>query len=213
MLLNSCWGFANILLLSSNNKICSFYWIRGSKHCVLTSFSNLYHYFLCLVFLHGRYLLVFLHLSWLRGNLISHPIFSYLWFSKYHIIDVSPYFWHTLCIFSKQDACGNLVQELVPAFFPCSAFRRRFLMRTFVGSSQIIPFLLTTNSLYWHFLAWHKPMLSLCSIAQERNSRGISKVVNQGWLLLVWWQLLDNFQSVSCTWLHSSWFHALCSIQ
>jgi hypothetical protein len=38
------------LLLSSNNRICSFIWIRGSKHCFLTSFSNLYRYFLFLVF-------------------------------------------------------------------------------------------------------------------------------------------------------------------
>jgi hypothetical protein len=41
MLLNAHWQFGNILLLSSNNRISSFYWIRGSKHCFLTSFSNL----------------------------------------------------------------------------------------------------------------------------------------------------------------------------
>ncbi len=196
MSLNSCWQFVKILSLSSNNRICSFYWIRGSKHCFLTSFSNLYCYFLCLIFLHGRYLLVSLHLSWLRGNSISHPVFSYLWFSEYHVVNAPPYFWHTSRVFSNQDACGNMVQELVPAFFPRSTFCRRFLMQTSIGSLWFIPFLLMPNSTYWHFLGWHKPMLSQCSIAQERNPQGISKVVNQGWLLLVWQQLLDNFQSI-----------------
>ncbi len=74
MLLNSRWRFGNILLLSSNNRICSLNWIRGSKHCFLTSFSNLNRYFLLLVFLHNSYLLVFLRFSWLHGNLISLPI-------------------------------------------------------------------------------------------------------------------------------------------
>jgi hypothetical protein len=68
MLLNACWRFGNILLLSSNNRISSFYWIRGSKHCFFTSFSNLNHYFLFLVYLRNHYLLVSLGLSWLHGR-------------------------------------------------------------------------------------------------------------------------------------------------
>ncbi len=74
MLLNSRWQFGDILLLSRNDRICSFNWIRGSKHCFPTSFSNLYCYFLFLVFSRRHNLLVSLHLSWLRGTLISHPI-------------------------------------------------------------------------------------------------------------------------------------------
>ncbi len=178
MLLNACWQFGDILLLSSNDRISSFYWIRGSKHCFLTSFSNLNHYFLFLVFLCNHYLLVSLHLSQLRGNLISHPLFLYLWFSKYHIVHAPPYFWHTWCVFSKQDTCGNLVQELVPV--SCSAFCWRFLMQMSVGQSQIIRFLLMKNSSNWHFFALHKPLLSQRSKAQARNPRGISKVMNQG---------------------------------
>ncbi len=143
MLLNARWRFGNALLLSSNNRISSFYWIRGSIHCFLTSFSNLNCYFLFLVFLCNRYLLVSSRLSWLRGNLNSHPIFLYLWYSEYHVVHAPPYFWHTWCAFSKQDARGNLVQGLVPVLFPRSAFRRRFLMRASVRRSQIIPFLLT----------------------------------------------------------------------
>jgi hypothetical protein len=141
MLLNSCWRFGNILSLSSNDRICSFNWIRGSKHCFLTSSSNLNHYILFLVFLRNRYLLVSLRLSWLRGNPISLPNFSYFCYSKYHVLHAPPYFWHTWCVFSKQDALGNLVQE----FFPRSAFCRRFLMRMSVGQLQIIPFLLMQN--------------------------------------------------------------------
>ncbi len=68
-------AISDILLLSSNDRICSFNWIRGSKHCFLTSFSNLYCYFLFLVFSQNCYLLVSLHLSWLRGNSSSHPVF------------------------------------------------------------------------------------------------------------------------------------------
>jgi hypothetical protein len=75
MLLNSCWQFGDILLLSSNNRICSFNWIRGSKYCFLTSFSNFYRYFLFLVFLRHRYLLVSLHLFWLRRTPVSYPLF------------------------------------------------------------------------------------------------------------------------------------------
>ncbi len=69
-------------MLSSNNRFSSFYWIRGSKHCLLTSFSYLNCYFLFLVYLCNCYLLVSSHLSWLHGNPISHPVFSYLWYSK-----------------------------------------------------------------------------------------------------------------------------------
>jgi hypothetical protein len=67
MSLNSCWRFSNILLLSSNNRICSFYWMRGSKHFFLTSFSNLNRYFLFLVFSLSRYLLVSSRLSQHKG--------------------------------------------------------------------------------------------------------------------------------------------------
>ncbi len=87
ILLNSCWRsdnllslnskrqFGNILLLCSNDRICSFNWIRGSKHCFLTSFSHLYRYFLFQVFLWLHYLLVSSHLSWLHGTPISYPVF------------------------------------------------------------------------------------------------------------------------------------------
>ncbi len=121
MSLNSHWRLGNILSLSSNDRISSFNWIGGSKHCFCTSFSNLNCYFLFLVFSRTYYLLVSSSLSRLRGNLISHPLFLYLWYSKYHILLAPPYLWHTWHIFSKQDTRGNLAQGLVPVLFPCSA--------------------------------------------------------------------------------------------
>ncbi len=75
MSLNSRWQFGDILLLSSNDRICSFDWTRGSKHCFRTSFYNLYCYFHFLVFLQNRYLLVSSHLSRLRSTPISHPVY------------------------------------------------------------------------------------------------------------------------------------------
>ncbi len=72
---NTRWQFGNILLLSRNDRISSFSWIRGSKHCFLTSFSGHNCYFLFLVFLRNCYLLVYLCLSRLHGNPISHPLF------------------------------------------------------------------------------------------------------------------------------------------
>jgi hypothetical protein len=139
MLPNECWQFGNILLLSTG-RISSFYWIRGSKHCFLTSFSNLNCNFHFLVFSTNRYLLVSSGLSWLHGNPISRSVFSYLWY--FNIVHAPPHFWHTSRVFLKKDARRNLVLELVPVFFPRSAFRRRFLMQTSAGQSQIIPFLL-----------------------------------------------------------------------
>ncbi len=82
VLLNVCWQFGVILSLNSNNRVSSFHWIRGSKHCFLTSFSYLNCYFLILVFLKNCYLLVSLRLSQLHENMISCPVFSYLWHSK-----------------------------------------------------------------------------------------------------------------------------------
>jgi hypothetical protein len=68
-------NLATSLLLSSNFRILSFIWIRGSKHSFLTSFSNFYGYFLFLVFLRRHYLLASSHLSWLHGTPISFPVF------------------------------------------------------------------------------------------------------------------------------------------
>jgi hypothetical protein len=61
------------LSLSSNNRVGSFYWTRGSKLCFLTSFSNFSCYFLILEFLLSCYILVSLRLFWVHGNPIFVP--------------------------------------------------------------------------------------------------------------------------------------------
>jgi hypothetical protein len=58
-------------------------------------------YFLCLVFLHNCYLLISSHLSRLRRNPISHPIFSYLWFSEYLVVHAPPTFLAHMALFLK----------------------------------------------------------------------------------------------------------------
>ncbi len=211
MLLNARWQFDDILLLSSSNRISSFYWIRGSKHCFLTSFSNLNRYFCFLVFLHNCYLLVSLGLSWLHGNTIPHPVFYtfILWVPR---CTCAPIFLAHLTHFLKAGCSWEPGTRISTNFFPRSIFCRRFLMRMSIGQSRIIPFLLTQNSSNWHFLVWHKPPLSQRSTARARNPQGISNLVNKGWLLLVWQQLLDNFPSTLCTCSLSSGFLALHSI-
>ncbi len=82
VLLNICWRFSIILLLNSNNRVSSFSWTRESKLCFLTRFSYFSRYFLILVFLWNRYLLISSRLSRLHGNPISPPGFLYLWHFK-----------------------------------------------------------------------------------------------------------------------------------
>jgi hypothetical protein len=59
---------ATFYCLNRNDRVSSFYLTRGSKLCFLTCFSYFSCYFHILVFLWNRYLLIFLHLSWLHGN-------------------------------------------------------------------------------------------------------------------------------------------------
>ncbi len=152
--LNSCWQSDNLLslnslgelatslLLSSNERICSFNWIRGSKHCFLTNFSNFCHYFLFLAFLQHRYLLVSLHPSWLRGTPISHPVLIPFVLQmprrtcapKFlaHIM----YFLEVRCLWEP----GTRISTGILSPFHLSF--QRFLVRMSIGRSQIIPFLL-----------------------------------------------------------------------
>ncbi len=212
MLLNARWQFGDILLLSSNNRTSSFYWIRGSKHCFLTSFSHLNGYFPFLVFLCNCYLLVSLRLSRLRGNWISRHIFSYLWYSKELSCMCAPIFLAHITRFLEARCLRKPGTRISTGFL--SPFRLlpkvshasvHWAIANHTFSSHII-------SSNWPFLAWHKPLLSQCSTAWARNLWGISKVVNH-WLLLVWWQHLDDSPSALGTWLHSSGFLALHSMQ
>jgi hypothetical protein len=130
------------LSLSSNDRICLFIWIRGSKHCFLTSFSNFYHYFLFLLFLQHCYLLVSLHLSWLRGTPIFYPIFI-LFVLRILCCTCAPMFLAHITRFLEVRCSwktGNKISTGILSPF-CLSFRR-FLVQTSVGQSRIIPFLL-----------------------------------------------------------------------
>jgi hypothetical protein len=135
-------ALATSLLLSSNNRICSFIWIRGSKHSFLTSFSNFYRYFPFLVFLQRRYLLVSLHLSWLHGTPISYPIFIPFVLRILHrtcapmILAHLTHFLKVRCLWES----GTKISTSILSPF-CLSFWR-FLVQMSIGRLQIIPFLL-----------------------------------------------------------------------
>ncbi len=192
-------NLASFLLLSSYNRVSSFYWIRGSKHCFQTSFSYLNCYFLILVFSCNCYWLVLLCLSWLHGNLFSCPVFSHPWHSKVLPCTCAPIFlahitrfFNARCLW--EPGC-RLTTGFLSPFHPLLKVSHANVQWAIVNHT----FSSHTISLSWHFLAWHQPPLSQCSTAWARNPQGISKLVNQGWLLLVLWQLLDNFPSALCT--------------
>jgi hypothetical protein len=143
MWLHSHWRFGDILLLSSNDRICSFNWIRGSKHCFLTSFSNFYCYFLFLVFLRHRYLLVSLHLSWLRGTPISYPVFIPFVLRILRCTCAPMFLAHITRYLEVRRSWepGTRVSTTGILSLFCLFFRR-FLVRTSTGQLHIIPFLL-----------------------------------------------------------------------
>ncbi len=97
--------------------------------------------------------------------------FLYLLYSEYHVLHAPPHFWHTWRVFLKQDARGNQVQDLVPAFFPRSAFCQRFIMQTSVRQLWIIPFLLTKKFQTDIFLR----DISLCYVNAVQLGKGIPK--------------------------------------
>ncbi len=213
MLLNACWQFGNTLLLSSNNRISSFYWIRGSKHCFLTSFSNLNCIFLFLVFFAQSLLTSF------------YAPFSAAWES-----DFSSRFFIPLVLQVPRCTCALIFLAHMMRFLKA---RCLWEPGTRISTGFLFPFRLLpkvshantrwaivnhtfsshAKSSNWHFLSWHKPLLSQRSTARARNPQGISKLVNKGWLLLVWRQLLDDSPSALGTCLRSSGLLALCSIR
>ncbi len=134
---------ATFYCLNRNNRVSSFYWTRGSKLCFLTCFSYFSCYFLILVFLQKCYLLISLRLSRLHGNPVSHPVSCTLKLqagTSYMSPNISG---PKRVGFLKQGTCGNMVVDSLLVMFPLSAFCQRFLVQTYIGWMQIIPFLLT----------------------------------------------------------------------
>jgi hypothetical protein len=85
--------------LYRNNRVSSFYWTRGSKQCILTCFSYFSHYFLILVFLQNRYLLISSRLSWLYGKPISCLVSCTIGTLSKYIVHAPPCFWNRTCRF------------------------------------------------------------------------------------------------------------------
>ncbi len=87
--------------------------------------------------------------------------------------------------FSKQDARGNLVvASLQASFSPFRTLRKASAVNVcWTEHDSYLSFSQKPSS--WHFLALAK----LRSIARVWNHQRISKLVNKGWLLLVFWQL------------------------
>ncbi len=129
-------NLASFLLLSSNNRVSSLYWTTGSKHYFLTSFSYLYHYFLCLVFLQNCYLLVSFFLSWLHRNPISHPNFSCLWGSKVLRHTCTPIFQANIMHFLEVRHSWDLVVDSLPVFFPFPPFTKGFSCKHPLGNCK-----------------------------------------------------------------------------
>jgi hypothetical protein len=127
MSLNAHGQFGAILLLSSSDRISSIYWISGSKHCFLTSFSHLSCHFLFLVILCKCYLLVSLRLFWLHGNLITCSIFSYLWYSKVLCCMCAPIFLAHITCFLKARCLQKSGTRINASFF----FPFRLLQKVF----------------------------------------------------------------------------------
>jgi hypothetical protein len=135
-------NLATSLLLSSNDRICSFNWIRGSKHCFLTSFSNFYRYFLFLVFLRHRYLLVSLHLSRLCGTPISYPIFIPCVLRILCRTCAPMFLAHIMRFLEVRCSWEPGTRVCTGIISPFRLFFRRFLTQTSIGRLRIIPFLL-----------------------------------------------------------------------
>jgi hypothetical protein len=206
-------NLVSFLSLSSQDRVRSFYWIRVSKHCFLTSFSYLNCYFLILVILRNCYLLVSWCHSWLHGNLISCPIFLYCWHSVVLCCMCAHIFLAHIMRFLEAKRLWDLGSRLTTGFLSPFCLLLKVSHANICWAIAKHTFSSHTISSSWHFLAWHKPLLNQCSTAQARNPQGISKLVNQGWLLLVLWQLLDNFPSALCALSHSIGFLALHSMQ
>jgi hypothetical protein len=142
MSLNSRWQFGDILLLSSNDRICSFKWIRGSKHCFLTSFSDFYCYFLFLLFLWHRYLLVSLHLSWLRGTPISYLVFIPFVLRILCLTCTPMFLAHIMHFLQVRRSWEPGTRVSTGILSPFRLSFQRFLVQMSIGRLRITPFLL-----------------------------------------------------------------------
>jgi hypothetical protein len=120
--------------LNRNDRVSSFYWIRGCKLCFLTCFSYFSRYFHILLFLQNCYLLNFFCAFLGCTGIQFLVLFLVPLALQASTLYMRPHISGTECVgFSKQDAHVNLVVASIPVNFLLSAFRRRFLVQTSVG--------------------------------------------------------------------------------
>ncbi len=154
------------------------YWIWGNIHCFLRSFSYLNCYFLIVVFLCNRYLLVSLCHSWLHGNPISCTIFSYPWDSEVVCRMCTPIFLAHITCFLEARCSREPGTRISTSFLSPFCILPKVSHASIRWATANHTFSYHILSLNWHFLVWHKLPLSQCSTAWARNPQRISKLVN-----------------------------------
>ncbi len=134
---------ATFYCLNRNDRVSIFYWIRGSKLCFLTCFSYFSRYFLILVFLWKRYLLISLRLSQLHGNPISCPFSHTFGTPSWYVVHTPPYFWHITRGFLEARCSWEPGSRLTTGDLSLFCLSPKALVWMSVGRMRIIPFLLT----------------------------------------------------------------------
>ncbi len=196
-------NLASFLSLSSNDRVSSFYWIRGSKFCFLSSFSYLNCFSLILVFSRNCYLLFYLCNSWLQGNLISRPIFLYLWDSKVLRRTCAPIFLAHITRFLEARCSLEPGSRLTTGILSHTHLSPKVSHVNVCRAIANHTFSSNTISSSSHVLAWHKPLLSWRSTAWARNPQGISN----SWIKVDCCLSYDSFWQFPKHSLHLIMFH------
>ncbi len=187
-------SLASSLLLSSNNRVSSFYWTRGSKLCFLTqlllSYSRIF----------SKLLLTSFSAPFLAAQ-ESDFLSCFLIPSHSEVLSRScaPILLAHITHFLKARHSKWPGSRLTTSFLSHCCLLPKVSHTSLLWAIVNHSFSSHTISLSLHFLGWHKPLLHQCSTAWSRNPQGIFKLVNQGWLLLFLWQHLDDFPSALCT--------------
>jgi hypothetical protein len=218
-------NLASYLFLSSNNRVSNFYWIRGRKHCFLTSFSNLNCYLLFLVLLCNCYSQVSSRLSWLHGSPVSRPDFSYLCYSKVQHCTCAPIFLAHITCFLEARCLQEPGTRISTGFLsPFRLSAEGFSCKRPLGNHKSYLFFWLQSS-NWHFLAWHK----LHQVNAVQLGQGILKGFLNSWIKIECCLSEDSFWTISQalfalndvpagsvhnTWHNSAgvpWYKILCS--
>jgi hypothetical protein len=162
--------------LNRIDRVSSFYWTRGSKLCFLTCFSYFSCYFLILVFLRNRYLVILFAPFLAAWESDFSSCFLYHWHSKLVRCTCAP-------IILAQNVWVSQSKTLVVSslttgeFSPFCLFAKGFWCKHLLDWTRIIPFLLT--KIFEVTLSCDLALAKLCSTAWVWNPQGTSKLVNK----------------------------------